>query len=172
LFLGLLGCAGLAQAQWSWRDANGGITFSDVPPPPDVKPENILQRPSPNAPRLPASAPAPGASDNRPAPAEGAAGADKSSAKSSGPKTLAEQDADFRKRRDDRVKAEQKQAEDDAKAAQKLAACNQAKDYLDMLQSNMRLMRPNPDGTRGYMEDNQRGDEVAKAQETISQNCE
>jgi hypothetical protein len=174
LFLGLLAGGGTAQAQWVWKDATGNPTFSDVPPPPDVKPEQILRRPgatvSPAAPApgtAPQAAPADGPA---PAPA-GAPGAAAGAKPASGPKTIAEQEADFRKRQQERQKAEQKEAEDRAKAEQKQAACNQAQGYLSMVQSGTRLMRPNPDGTRGYMDDDARSAEMQRAQEQVSQNC-
>ena len=49
---------GPAMAQWKWKDANGRITVSDLPPPRDVPPQNILQRPEPTAARAPAVSPA------------------------------------------------------------------------------------------------------------------
>jgi hypothetical protein len=171
LLAGLLAAAGPAQAQWEWRDARGNITYSDAPPPADVSPDSILRRPS-AAPsgnsgttlgdggaRPAGDAPAPGGA-KAPAPAAAA------------PKSWAEQDAEFRKRREEQAKAEQKQAEEQAKEAQKREACNQARGYLDMVQnSGMRLMRPNPDGTRGYMDDDTRAAEVQKAQESVEKNC-
>jgi hypothetical protein len=168
----LAGCAA-AQAQWVWRDAAGNTTFSDAPPPADVKPEAILRRP--DAPAQVTAAPTGPVYDGgqvAPEPPKAAPGAGAPAAKAAaGPKTLAEQEADFRKRRDERLKAEQKDAEDQAKAQQKAAACSQARSYLDMVQSGVRLMRPNPDGTRGYVDDEGRAAEVQKAQQQIDQNC-
>lgn len=165
VFVGLLAAGGTAQAQWVWKDAAGNVTFSDVPPPPDVPPDQIVRRPGAVA---ITPVPAPGAAPNAAPEAPAAPGGPKAS---NGPKTLAEQDADFRKRREDAQKAEQKAAEEQSKAAQKQAACNQAQSYLSMIQSGMRLMRPNPDGTRGFMDDDTRSAEVQKAQEQVSQNC-
>jgi hypothetical protein len=173
LLVCLLACSGPAQAQWAWRDANGNTTYSDTPPPPGIRPEAILRRPGIVA--IPADASAnpaanAGATVHTPGQPDNAApgGAKPANA----PKTWAEQDADFRKRREERQKAEQKQADDEAKAAEKLAACNQARGYLDMIQSGTRLMRPNPDGTRGYIDDDARAAEVQKTQDSIAKNCQ
>jgi hypothetical protein len=170
LLVCLLACSGTAQAQWAWRDASGNTTYSDTPPPADIRPDAILRRPGALAPLPDASANPSG--DNAATPvtrtAPGAAGTAKAA---NAPKTWAEQDADFRKRREERQKAEQKQAAEDAKAAEKMAACNQSRGYLDMIQAGTRLMRPNPDGTRGYMDDDARAAEVQKTQESIARNC-
>jgi hypothetical protein len=180
--IGLLLCLALAalpaQAQWVWRDAAGNTTFSDSPPPPDIKPEAILRRPAEIAPSS-SSGPAYDAgeasgagSPNAQAPGAPAPGQAPNVKPANAPKSLAEQDADFRKRRDERLKAEQKEAEDQARAQQKASACSQAKGYLDMLQSGVRLMRPNPDGTRGFADDETRTAEIQKAQDNIAKNCD
>lgn len=163
LLLCLLAVAGPAHAQWAWRDASGNTTYSDSPPPPDVRPEAILRRPG--------AMPIP-AGDATTAENPGGTSAPGAPKAASAPKSLAEQDADFRKRREERLKAEQKQADDETKAAQKMETCNQARSYLEMIQSGMRLMRPNPDGTRGFMDDDQRSAEVQKAQDTVAKSCQ
>jgi hypothetical protein len=168
----LLVCSGPAQAQWAWRDAAGNITYSDAPPPSDVRPESILRRPGALP---PADTPSNSGGNNGAVvhtPGQPDSGAPAVGKPANAPKTLAEQDAEFRKRREERLKAEQKQADDQAKAAEKLANCNQAHSYLDMIQSGTRLMRPNPDGTRGYMDDEARAAEVQKAQDAIARNCQ
>jgi hypothetical protein len=171
---GLLASSVAAQAQWVWRDSAGNTTFSDSPPPADIKPDAILRRPDGPAPAASAAPAGPvydtGVAD-APAKAAPAANAPAGAKPSNAPKSLAEQDADFRKRRDERAKAEQKEAEDLAKAQQKEAACSQARGYLDMVQSGVRMMRPNPDGTRGYLDDDARAAEVQKAQAQVAQNC-
>jgi len=164
-------CAG-AQAQWAWRDNTGGTTYSDTPPPPDIRPELILRRPG----ITPSLAPAGGA-QAEPANSSGNGAPPRPSVadpatRPAGPKTLAEQDADFRKRREDRLKAEQKQADEAAKAAARRENCAQARGYLEMVQQGTRLMRPNPDGTRGYVDDAGRAEEAQKAQDRIAKDCE
>jgi hypothetical protein len=153
-----------AQAQWAWRDAAGNITYSDSPPPADVRPDAILHQPSPVEParndagngRSDGSAPAARETPRPPSPA----------------KSLAEQEADFRKRQAAREKAEQKQAEDEAKAAQRAADCNQARGYLEMVEGGTRLLRPDASGNRNFMDDEQRAAEIAKTREQIAKNCE
>jgi hypothetical protein len=186
LFLSMLGLVSGAQAQWAWRDADGHTTFSDAPPPPSVGQTAILHQPSALAPeprqgagsggsdRAGASyagnpvgdtpnprtdAPAPAAPDNQRRPAAPPA------------KTLAEQEADFRKRMAEQAKAEQKAADDEAKAAQRAANCEQARGMAKMLDDGTRLMRPDAEGNRNFLDDDQRAAERAKVQETIDHDC-
>ena len=57
----LAGLALPAAAQWKWRDKDGRITVSDLPPPLDVPQADILQQPK-GRPTTPAPAPKPAAS--------------------------------------------------------------------------------------------------------------
>jgi hypothetical protein len=180
-FLGALAMAGTAQAQWAWKDADGKTTFSDTPPPPGVGQTAILRQPSAAAPEPPASArgagpsyssnPAGDGSSPPPdAPAQGPADAQRRPA-APPVKTLAEQEADFRKRMADQAKAEQKAADDEAKAAQRSANCEQARGMAKMLDEGTRLMRPDAEGNRNFLDDDQRAAERAKVQETIDHEC-
>jgi hypothetical protein len=173
-----------ANAQWAWRENSGSTTFSDTPPPADVRQGEILRQPSapmqttagrhadvaqstPPAPPTLNIAPARVGQENAGAPAD----RDSRNKPSSGPKTLAEQDADFRKRLAERQKAEQKQADDEAQAAQRSAACAQARSYLQVIESGTRLMRPDSQGNRNFLDEEQRAAETQKTQEQIAQNC-
>ena len=179
------GSLGTAQAQWAWRDANGEVTYSDTPPPSDVSRSNILREPtsvstpspdtspSPAAPSAPSSGPGPtpvsprvGAGAASPPPP-----ASQATKPVPAPKTLAEQDADFRKRLAEQQKAEEKQTQDEAQASQRADACNQAKSYLDMLQGGTRLLRPDANGERNFLDDDQRSAEIQKTQDVIEKNC-
>jgi len=174
-------CCSAAHAQWVWRDATGNTTFSDSPPPPDIKPSDILRRPfqaggSDSTSRSGGSGSSSGSSysasngtgdvsSGQPAPPSDAP-PPKPAAKS-----WAEQDADFRRRQVEREKAEQKQAEDEARAKEKADQCEQARGYLQMLQEGTRIMRPDAEGNRNFMDDDQRAAEQQKAQDNISKNC-
>jgi hypothetical protein len=162
-----------SMAQWAWRDAQGRLTYSDTPPPPDIPAKQIVRSPS-----AAESIAAPVSSDDN-GNAAGQDPSDKSGTKDKAggaapaakTKTLSELDADFRKRREDRLKAEKEAADASAQADKRRQACDQARGYLDMVNSGMRVMRANPDGTRGFIDDEQRAQEVARAQESIGENC-
>ena len=182
LVLALLLAAGAAHAQWVWRDANGEVTYSDSPPPADVSRSEILRQPTgasssaaeetPSTPAAPVANGGVVSANPRPvAPAAPVPQAPQALRPGNAPKTLAEQDADFRKRQADQQKAEEKQAQDEAQETQHTDACNQARSYLNTLQSGARLMRPDANGERNFLDDEQRSAEIQKAQENIEKNC-
>lgn len=172
LFCALSSLAGAAQAQWAWRDTSGNITYSDTPPPADVQPTNILQQPAPmTAADLKRATSGPEASD--PGRVQGATGSAAPAPAAPPPATrsLAEQDAEFRKRAAARQKAAQKEEEDETQATARAQACSQAKGYLQLIESGTRLMRPDAEGNRNYLDEEQRAAETQKAQENIAKNC-
>jgi hypothetical protein len=165
-----------AQAQWSWRDASGNITYSDTPPPSDVQPGSILHQPA----VAPANSPnggGPSGSYSSGA-AQPADGSEASAPQAGGRppaapqgKSLAEQEAEFRKRAMDREKAEQKAEQDEAQAKERAATCAQAQGYLQMIESGTRLMRPDAEGNRNFMDEDQRAAESEKTRDVIAKNC-
>jgi hypothetical protein len=87
-------------------------------------------------------------------------------------KSMAEREADYKKRQaestDDRKKGEQKSAET---AAQK-EACDNARANLAGLQGGQRVVRIDPKtGERIFVQDEQRPAEIARAQKAIDTNC-
>lgn len=87
-------------------------------------------------------------------------------------KSLAEREADFRKRQMER---QETQAKDDKKAAElkeKSQICEQAQGYLRGLQAGERIARYDPKtGERAYLEDSARAGEIASAQRQVDQSC-
>lgn len=177
------GSLGTAHAQWAWRDANGEINYSDTPPPADISRSNILRQPtgtsSNSADTTPeaSSVPSGGASPTPVPPRAGTSAplppppASQANRPTSAPRTLAEQEADFRKRLAEQQKAEEKEAQDEQQTSQRAEACNQAKTYLEMLQGGTRLLRPDANGERNFLDDEQRAAELQKTQEIIDKNC-
>ncbi len=181
LTIGLL-AAGSAQAQWAWRDANGEMTYSDSPPPAGVEQSEITHQPTSSPPSNPSTSPGPTGNSvgsvptptgtaARPETPAASPQAPQANRPNAAPKSLAEQDADFRKRLAEKQKTEEKQAEDEAQTTQRTEACNQAKSYLDTLQSGTRLLRPDANGDRNFLDDDQRAAEIQKTQDAIEKNC-
>lgn len=87
-------------------------------------------------------------------------------------KSLAEREADFKKRRAEGAEAQQKA---DAKAAedvQRRANCEQARTYLRSIQEGQRISRIDPkSGERVFLEDPDRPAELARAQSAVNSNC-
>jgi len=88
------------------------------------------------------------------------------------PKSLAEQEAEFRKRALEKKEAEAK-AEKDQKDAQDAAAnCNDARSQLKALQEGARIAKTDPNtGERSFLQDSDRPEEIAKAQKAVDSWC-
>jgi hypothetical protein len=138
----VLSGAALSQ-QYKWTE-NGRVRYGDVPPP-GVNATRL--RPPP-----PGSAPpaAPGAK---------------------GPLTSAEKDAEFRKRQQEAQKEREKQAQSAEAAAAQRENCARAQEYVRTLESGQRISRTDAKGERYFLDDAQRAQELAKAQQAVQQSC-
>ncbi|MBI3045388.1 MAG: hypothetical protein HYY78_21470 [Betaproteobacteria bacterium] len=87
-------------------------------------------------------------------------------------KSLAEREANFRKRQAEKAEAESKQQKDAAEAAQRKRACEEARNYLAGLEAGARVTRVDPKtGERVFLEDAARAAEIARARESVQANC-
>jgi hypothetical protein len=141
-----------AAAQWKWRDANGRVTASDLPPPREVPDKDILQRPQARARAVPPPA----------APASAAPAA-------SAPPVDARLEA--RKRAADEQQREKTKAEEDKLAAARAENCRRARNHLSTLDSGIRMTRTNDKGEREILDDKARADETRRAREVIASDC-
>jgi hypothetical protein len=86
--------------------------------------------------------------------------------------SLAERDAEFRKRQLDKDEAEAKLAKKAADDAQRQRACEDARAYLKNLQAGNRIAKIDPKtGERVFLEDAQYSGETAAAQRIVDTNC-
>ena len=87
-------------------------------------------------------------------------------------KSLAERDAEFRKRQ---IEQQEAQAKDQKKAAQdqeRQRACEQARSYLKSLQERNRVAKTDPKtGERVYLEEEDYARETVTAQDSVNANC-
>jgi hypothetical protein len=144
-----------AQAQWKWKDSQGQVHVSDIPPPREVQDKDILQRPNQVAKRAAAASAA-----------EPAAAASAAPAK---PKVDPELEA-----RKTKAEAEQKakaKADEDKLAAQRSENCQRARQHMATLQSGQRLARINAKGEREFLDDTARAQEQQAAQRVIESDC-
>lgn len=87
-------------------------------------------------------------------------------------KSVAEQDAAFRKRRVEEQEAKAKEEKKAAQDAQRLRACQDARAYLKNLQAGNRIVRTDPKtGERALLEDARYASEIAVAQRSADANC-
>jgi hypothetical protein len=87
-------------------------------------------------------------------------------------KSLAEREADFKKRQIEKQEADAKAAKSGAEVAQRKQACADSQAYLKNLQEGQRIRtRDAKTGEQRYLADAEYAKEVAKTQETLSKNC-
>lgn len=143
-----------AHAQWKWRDKDGRVTASDLPPPREVLDKDILARP-PEV-RRAASLPAPTAS----APALAAL-----------PKGPLEREVEARKRAAEQELSAKAKADEERLRVQRAANCQRARSHLATLDSGQRIARMNDKGEREVIDDRVRADEQRQARAVINSDC-
>lgn len=133
-------CAGAAQAQFIWIGPNGTRQYSDQPPPPGTPPSKILKAPGRPAPaqETPEAAPAADAAKPKAAP------------------TLAEREADYRKRAKERDESERTSQAEAGRAAARAANCESLRKDKRVIDSGIRMMDIGPDGQRRYLSEAER----------------
>lgn len=141
--LALLCCAGAVQAQFVWIAPNGTRQYSDQPPPPGTPPSKILKAPG----RAPIS------TEPAPLPAEPAA-------RPKAP-TLAERDADYRKRLAQRDEAERKAHAEAQAAAAQAEYCKAMRNSKRMTDSGIRIAEVGADGRQRFLSDSERAERAA-----------
>lgn len=157
LLLAALLAAGLSQpaaAQWKWRDKNGQITVSDLPPPRDVPAKDVLSRPDPAA----AARPAPVAASAASAPPVAA-------------KPPVDKDLQARKQAAEQEQAAKAKAESDRIDGQKAENCKRARAHLAALDGGQRIARYNEKGEREVLDDKGRAEETKRARDVIASDC-
>ena len=156
--IALLCCAGLGQAQFVWIAPNGTRQYSDQPPPPGTPASKILKAPGRAA--APVTAPVGDAAE--PAAAAGAT-ADK-------PKqlTVAEREADYRKRAGERVLADLKAEEEVRIRAAKRIYCDEMRKSKRMVDSGIRIKEVGNDGQQRVLTDSERAQRSATADKALA----
>jgi Domain of unknown function (DUF4124) len=152
--------AGVANAQavpWKYRDAQGRIVVSDLPPPAGVQDKDILERPTAPARRAPAPTNAAASAPATAAPTAVAQGND--------PELEA-------RRKKAAAEQEQKQkVEQEKDAAQRADNCARAKSHLAALSDGLRIARTNDKGEREILDDKGRAEEMQRARQAIASDC-
>ena len=144
--------AALAQT-YQWKDSSGRTIISDTPPPASVRGAKAL-----------GTAPPPSIGETKPA-------GEAPAAANTAPKTTAEKEMEFRKRQQEAREKADKDAKEAAQAAQNRENCERARTHLQALESGRRMILPDGKGGETFLEDAQRGDEIARTQKTIAETC-
>jgi len=138
-----------AQAQlYKWVDANGRVQYSDRKPP-DARQQTQEVRSTVSS------------IGSQPIGA----------GTSSGPKSAAELDKDFQKRRQEQADAQQKQQQAATQTKQKAENCQAARENLAALKSGQRIARFTATGEKIYLDDSGRAAEITRNQQLVQANC-
>lgn len=87
-------------------------------------------------------------------------------------KSLAERNAEFRKRQIEKQEDATKEQKKEAQDAQQQQACNNARGYLKSLQAGNRIARIDPNtGERSFLQDADYPKEIEKAEAAVKANC-
>ncbi|BBI99322.1 hypothetical protein FGKAn22_10150 [Ferrigenium kumadai] len=141
-----------------WVDEKGEVHYSDAPPPANVKAKTL--RPSATTPE----------STTAPANTTPASGATAASAPA-GPKTIAEREAELKKAQQAKKEAADRAAKEQANKETEKANCAEAQQSLRTLQEGRRITEIDAQGEYSYLEDDQRQQRIAKAQESVKNWC-
>jgi len=171
----------LAMAQYKWVDESGQVVYSDRPPA-SARGEVKVMRGSVAVPMAApgksgadaaASTPRPmNATSDAVATADTAAKAERAdktektdkAEKPAAPQTLAERDAAFRKRQQERAEAERKAAEQAQRNAKLAQVCDDRRTDLRTLESGARISRVEANGERAFLSD----DEIARRRDQLT----
>jgi hypothetical protein len=164
LLLAALAAAPNASAQYQWRDANGRMVYSDMPPPASVPPSAVQRAPARQAPAVAPGGSGATASDT-PAPTASAAPA------AAPEQSAAEREMAVRKRRLERAEAERKAAETQAAARRSAALCEDARSRARTLESGLRVARVNDRGEREVLDEDARATQVESARRAVREHC-
>ncbi len=124
-----------------WTDASGQTHYSNSPPPGVICAKTLRVQPAPQAPS------------------------------GTGAKSTRDLEVEFQKRRGDRLEAEQRAAEEKAKAEQRAELCGQARGRLTWLEGGGRVARINAQGERQILGDEEILQEIAAARRRVAQHC-
>jgi len=141
-----------SAAMYKWVDKDGKIHYSDQPPPEGAKQSGVVNTPAPATPAAAPSAPGAGAPPK-------------------GPKTAAEQEMEFRKRRLEAAEADAKRQQDAQAAEEKKRNCTQANSRLTALETGGRITKHGPDGETVYLSDAEIGKELVEARKIADSWC-
>lgn len=155
-----------AWAQYRWKDANGQVHASDLPPPREVPEKDILKRPSrdarPAAPQGTAASPAP-------------ARATSATAASAAPARPASGNVDpelaTRRQQAEAQARARASADEERNAALRADNCQRAREQLARLDSGQRLLRQNALGEQVVMDAAARSSDAQAARRVMASDC-
>jgi hypothetical protein len=137
---------------YKWVDKDGKVHYSDQPPPESARKSGVVDAPAPRV-----SSPAPSG--------------DAASQAPGGPKSAAEQEMEFRKRRLEAAEADAKRQQETKAAEEKQRNCTLAKNRLAALETGGRITRYGPDGETVFLSDAEIARELGEARKVADSWC-
>jgi hypothetical protein len=158
--------------QYQWRDAQGRMVYSDLPPPASVPAARVVKAP---AAALSATSASPSSSSGA-APAAaaslGSPGATGTSrAATPAAQSIADRDLAFRKRQADLAEAEKKAQEAAGRKLELAKACSDAQGDIRSMQSGQRISRIAANGEREFVSDRERAERLEVARKSVREHC-
>jgi hypothetical protein len=158
-------------AQYHWKDETGRMIISDQPPPPHISDKNFIKRPAkaipPTVPTMPATPNTPQAfGQTKVLPA-----ANVGTAQNGAPLTLAEKEAEFRKKQKELEDKLKQTKEDQSRQKANQESCDRSKGYLRSLEEGVRISMTDKNGERAFLEDNQRDAEINRVRQQMREAC-
>ena len=150
ILLTLVSASALAGLH-KWVDANGKVHYSDQPPPANVEATTLRFTSGTTAPV--------------------SAGDTAASSVPAAPKTIAEREAELKKAQQAKKEAADRAAREQVEVETRKANCIAARKNLSMLQEGMRMIEIDDKGERSYLNDEQRQQRIARAQQDVSTYC-
>jgi cytoskeletal protein RodZ len=150
-------CINAFAESYKWVDENNRVHYSDEPPPSSAKSKQLV-----STSKAKSSAETSDSTDssNATEPSE-----------SGEPKTIAEHEAELRKKQKADKEAAVKAAQSKANKEANKENCTQAQLTLNALQADMRIMEVDAKGEHVYLDDEQRQQRIEKTKKDISRLC-
>jgi len=148
--------ATLSHAQYVWLNEKGSRVYSDQAPPNSIPLKNIIKQPSAADKSAPAVTATPATPAVNPAPPAKA------------PPTLAEREADFKKRATERAEAEKKSAADSAQQAAERRNCEIARAQKAAMDAGEPVITRGANGERTAMSQERMAEERARNDKNVA----
>lgn len=158
----VLALPGQALAQWKWRDANGKIQYSDLPPPAATPEKDILQRPPGQRNQVVVRSLDAAASAAKPAPA---------ASKPASTPNKAEQEEQAQLKKEQEAAAKKQKDEERRLAEQRADNCRRAAANLKQLQDGGRITTRNEAGETVVLDDAGRAAEIQRTRGLMDSEC-
>jgi type IV secretory pathway VirB10-like protein len=149
----LLAALPASAVLYKWVDKDGKVHYSDQPPPETARESGVVNAPPPSA-----RPPAPSGDTESPAPR-------------AAPKSAAEQEMEFRKRRLEAAEADAKRQQEAQAAEEKQRNCTLAKNRLAALETGGRITKYGPNGETVYLSDAEIARELGDARKVADSWC-